>query len=243
MTRRIVRAAAVSFCLAALAGCGDDEVSPSPDADAIHMAFQDGVSPSAAYNGTSDAVIKDDPDAGSDNVNFGSSPSDTLGAVLLSTALYERRFIVRMDISSITNCSAVISARLSIRVRPPAPDSLTLEAHPVNLPTWKPWVEGYGGPANGISWSTIDGQAPWLSPGGDFLSSIIGEKTVSSDSIVTFSLSPALVMGWIKTPASNHGIVIKTTDISRERYAIVFEREYGVASRRPRLEIAYRPGG
>jgi hypothetical protein len=243
MTCKISLAFAVSLCLAALAGCGDDHVSPSPDSDTIHIAFQDGVSPSVSYNGTADAVLKDDPDDGAANANFGTSPSDTLGSVLLSTAFYERRLIVRMDISSITNCSAVVSARLSIHVTPPAPDSLTLEARLINMPRWKQWTEGYGGPANGVSWGTIDGQDPWLSPGGDFFISSIGEKTVSNDSVVTFSLSPASVMEWIKTPSTNHGIIIKTTDVSRTRFAIVFQHEYGVAARRPRLEIAYRPGG
>ncbi len=241
--RGIIRLSAVSLCLAALAGCGDDEIAPSGSSDTIRVAFQDGVSPSASYRGTRDAVLKDDPDAGSEDVNFGSAPSDTLGAVPLSTAFYERRFIVRMDISSITDCSEVVSARLSIRVAPPAPDSITLEAHPINLPTWKQWTEGSGGPQNGVSWSTIDGAMPWTVAGGDFFSSVLDERTVSSDSVATFSLSPALVMEWIRSPSSNHGIVIKTTDVSRARYAIVFEREYSGASRRPRLEIVYLPGG
>jgi hypothetical protein len=240
--RRIVLVSALSLCLAALAGCGDDEVSPPPEPDSAHIAFQDGVSPSASYHGTADAVIKNDPDSAAANVNFGTAPSDTLGSVLLSTAFYERRLVIRMDISSITNCSAVISARLSIHVTPPAPDSITLEARLINLPGWKPWTEGFGGPASGVSWSTIDGSAPWTLAGGDFFDSVIDEQTVSNDSVVTFSLSPALVMNWIRYPSSNHGIVIMTTDVSRARYAIVFQRESSVAVRRPRLEISYQPG-
>jgi len=243
MIRVIVRVTAVAFCLAALAGCSDDELAPSTGSDTIRVAFQDGVSPSASYRGTTDAVLKNDPDPAAANTNFGSVSSDTLGSVPLSTAFYERRLIVRMDISSITSCSAVISARLSIRVVPPAPDSITLEAHPVNLPTWKQWTEGLGGVQNGVSWSTIDGAVPWTLAGGDFFASVLDEQTVTGDSVVTFSLSPALVKEWILTPASNHGIVIKTTDVSRARYAIVFERENSRGARRPRLEIAYLPGG
>jgi hypothetical protein len=237
--RRIVYIVAVSLCLSAFAGCADNETAPPGNPDTIYAAFQDGVSPSASYAGTRDAVLKDDPDAGSDNISFGTAPSDTLGSVSLSTSFYERRLIVRMDLSSITDCSEVVSARLSIHVTPPAPDSLTLEARLIA----KQWIEGSGGSANGVSWSTTDGGAPWTLPGGDFYLSVLDERTVSSDSVVTFSLSPALVMDWIKTPASNRGIIIKATDVSRARYATVFEREYGAASRRPRLEIAYLPGG
>jgi hypothetical protein len=242
MMRGIFLVSAASLCLAALAGCGDDEVAPTPASDTIRVAFQDGVSPTASYHGTADAVIKDNPDAAAANANFGTAPSDTLGSVLLSTAFYERRLVVRMDISSITDCSAVVSARLSIRVTPPAPDSIALEVHVINLPAWKQWTEGFGGPQNGVSWSTIDGAVPWTLGGGDFFSAVIDERTVSTDSVVTFSLSPTLVMEWIQTPSLNHGVVIKTTDVSRARHAIVFEREYRGAARRPRLEIAYLPG-
>ncbi len=241
--KRAATVVACSLSIAALAGCGDDEVAPQGPADTIRVVFQDGVSPDASYRGTADAVLKNDPSPATANTNFGALPSDTLGAVRLSTAYYERRLIVRMDISSITDCSSVISARLSIRVVPPAPDSLTLQAHPVNLPGWKQWTEGFGGTATGVSWITIDGTAPWQSQGGDFLTTVIDEHTVSTDSVVTFILSPALVKDWIDDPTSNHGIIVKTTDVSRSRYTTVFLREHGVAARRPRLEIAYLPGG
>jgi|WetSurMetagenome_2_1015567.scaffolds.fasta_scaffold13763_2 hypothetical protein len=239
MMRGILCVSAISLCLAALAGCGDDETAPSGEPDTIRVAFQDGVSPSTSYNSTRDAVLKDDPDAGVDNVNFGTAGSDTLGSVALASGFYERRLVVRMDISSITDCSEVVSARLSIRVAPPAPESLTLDAHLIT----RQWTEGSGGAAAGVSWSTTDGGVPWTNGGGDFLSSVLDERTVSSDSVVTFTLSPALVMEWIQHPSSNRGIVIKTADASAGRYAIVFERESNGAARRPRLEIAYLPGG
>jgi hypothetical protein len=234
---------AAAFCLSFLGGCSDEGTAPSGTSDTIRVAFQDGVSPSASYHGTADAVLKDDPSPAAANVNYGAVPSDTIGSVLLSSAFYERRLIVRMDITSITSCSVVIAARLSIHVAPPAPDSITLRVHLVNLPGWKQWTEGFGGPAGGVSWSTIDGSAPWTAAGGDFFGSAVDERTVSSDSIVTFSLSPALVLGWIQTPSSNHGVIIKTTDVSRARYATLFERETDIAARRPRLEIVYLPGG
>jgi hypothetical protein len=234
---------AAALCLSILAGCSDEGTAPAGSTDTIRVAFQDGISPSASYRGTADATLKNDPSPAAANINYGALPSDTVGSVLLSSAFYERRLIVRMDITSITSCSVVIAARLSIHIAPPAPDSITLGAHLVNLPDWKQWTEGLGGPAAGVSWSTIDGAMPWTAAGGDFFGSAVDERTVSSDSVVTFSLSPALVLDWIQTPSSNHGIIIKTTDVSRARYTTVFEREAGIAARRPRLEIAYLPGG
>jgi hypothetical protein len=243
MKRALAAVIVCSLGIGALAGCSDDEVAPQGPVDTIRVAFQDGVSPSASYRGTADAVLKDDPNPATANTNYGAASSDTLGSAPLSAAFYERRLIVRMDISSITDCSSVVSARLSICVVPPVPDSLTLRAHLVNMPGWKQWTEGFGGAANGASWATIDGTDPWQSPGGDFFIAVIDEQTVSSDSVVTFVLSPALVMEWIRNPSSNHGIVIKTTDVTRSRHTTVFQREYGNAIRRPRLEIAYLPGG
>jgi len=234
---------AAILILAAIAGCSDDELAPATPSDTTRVAFQDGVSPAASYGGTEDAVLKDDPDPAAANVNYGSMPSDTLGAVPLSTAIYERRLIVRMDLTSITDCSEVVSARLVIRIAPLAPASMTLEAHAVNLSTWKRWTEGFGGSAAGVSWITIDGADPWQTQGGDYLSTILDARTVSSDSSVTFALSPALVEEWIRTPSSNHGIIIKTANAAGAAHTVVFQSEAGLAARRPRLEIAYLPGG
>ncbi len=242
MKRALAASIACSLGLAALAGCSDDEVAPQGPVDTVRVAFQDGVSPSASYRGTADAVLKDDPNPATANTNYGAASSDTLGSVLLSTEYFERRFIIRMDLSSITDCSQVVSARLLIHVVPPAPNSLTLEAHALNMPT-RQWTEGFGGTASGVSWATIDGAIPWTEPGGDFLTTVIDEHTVSTDSVVTFALSPALVMEWIQKPLLNDGVVIKTTDVTRSSHTTVFQREYGNAIRRPRLEIAYLPGG
>ena len=241
--RRLPLLLVILPCLVALTGCDDNTLITPQAPDTVRVSFQDGVLPAASYHGTADAMLKNGPSNGLRNGNFGAAPSDTLGSALLSSDFFERRLIIKMDLSSIKDCSQVLSAGLSIRIAPTASDAMTLEAHRVVLPDYNPWVEGFGGLARGVSWTTIDGAAPWTAEGGDFESASIDRKTVSSDTVVTFSLQPALVKSWILKPASNHGVVIKTTDISRELFAIVFLREFSTAARRPRLDVTYLKGG
>lgn len=235
---------AVWFSLGALGGCDENKHVLIPVVpDTVRVWFQDGVSPTASYQGTRDAILKDGPDDSFRNGNFGATPVDTLGSAELSTGFYERRLIVRMDLSSIKNCSQVLSARLSIRIVLPTGGSMTLEAHRVIRPDWNTWVEGFGGPAQGVSWTTVDGAAPWTAEGGDFEPVAFDRDTVSAlDTIATFSLSPALVKSWILKPQSNHGVIMRTTDVSRALFARAVLREYVDAAKRPRLDVAYIKG-
>jgi hypothetical protein len=208
----------------------------------VSVSFQDGVLPTALYHGTADAMLKDGPNNAMRNGNFGAAPSDTLGAVLLSSALYERRLIIKMDLTSIKSCSQVLAANLSLRVTGPSSDPMTIEAHRVTLPSYEDWTEGTGGVAAGVSWTTIDGAIPWTAAGGDFESTALASASFTLDTTVTLPLPTALVKTWILTPSSNDGVIIKSTDVSRERRAIVYSREYGVAASRPRLDIKYIKG-
>lgn len=229
----------VLLCLAPMTGCDDDTVSPPSSTDTVQVSFQDGFLPGAAYDGTTDAVIKDGPSSELRNGNFGAADSDTLGTVATVVSLYERRLVIRFDLSSITSCSKVISAELAIRIAPLASGTMTLEAHRVT----KQWIEGTGGLADGVSWTTVDGADPWIAEGGDFNGTALDQIAVSNDTTATFSLAPIVVKSWILTPSSNYGVIIKTTDASMERYTVASLREYGTADRRPRLDVTYLKGG
>ena len=235
---------ALSLCVALVSGCGDNGtvVIPPPSPDTVRVSFQDGVLPAAGYQGTANAMLKDGPNNALRNGNFGAAQSDTLGAVLLSSALYEHRLIVRMNLTSIKSCSQVLAANLSFHVIGPSSDAMTIEAHRVVLASYLDWIEGSGGVATGVSWTTIDGGVPWTAAGGDFESTVLASASFTGDTTVTFPLSTTLVKAWILMPASNDGVVIKTTDVSRERYAIVHMRENSVPGWRPRLDLTYIKG-
>jgi hypothetical protein len=234
------------FCLAGLIGCGDDDsiVIPTPTpAETLTVSFQDGNLPNPSYSGTRDAVLKDGPTNDFRNGNFGAAPFDTVGFMSLGGATYERRFIIKMDLSSLTDCSRVLAAGLTIRIIPPVPDEISLEAHRVNLLDWKTWVEGSGGIFAGVSWTTLDGTAPWDGEGGDYDIPAFDQETVSNDSTVTFPLPTTLVRTWIKQPATNEGVIITRSETPGAQSLILFMRESDQAAWRPRIDVTYIKGG
>lgn len=226
------------------AGCSDtDRVVNPVRQDTLTIAFQDRVSPNISYVGTTDAILKDGPTTGFRNGNFGVVPYDTIGVVQLGSSLYERRLIVKMSITMITNCSKVLRATLTIRVAPLAPDSLTLEAFRVLPAAVDTWTEGIGGLGAGVSWTTVDGGVPWTTQGGDCDPAPLDVKTVSADSVCTFNLPPQVVFGWIQNRETNHGVIVRSRDRQRAASTTVFTREYASTSFHPRLEIVYLSGG
>jgi hypothetical protein len=237
------------------AGCSDsnDVVKPAGQ-DTLTVAFQDLVSPSMIYAGTSDAILKDGPATQFRNGNFGAVAYDTIGVVCLGSYDYERRLILRMDISSIKSCSKVIRATLKIHTN--TANWRELVAFSVPPDAVDSWIEGIGGLGAGVSWTTVDGGVPWAKAGGDCSPAALDTSSVEYDSTGTFALPPALVLGWIKNPASNHGMIVRSLyapSIARSAdgrlepasvpaFATVFTREYSEARLHPRLEIVYLPG-
>ena len=156
----------------------------------------------------------------------------------------ERRLLVRMDLSGLSGCSAVIDARLSLRIESIAADSLVLEVFEVDVPDAYPgWAEGTGGLSAGVSWLTVDGAAPWTTEGGDYVIAALDTQTVRADSVVTFALPGWLVLGWIQQPSSNDGVIVKAADASREHFALMHLRESGDPALRPRLDLLYFKSG
>lgn len=231
---------------AVLAGCGDNDVTrPVAPADTISVVFQDGFSPASSYYGTRDAILKDGPNPQLLNGNFGHLPVDTLGVVWLAGGLWERRLLVRFDLSSITDCSAVISARLRLSLE--ALDTslaVTLAAYEATVPPAVPgsWHEGSGGVAGGVSWQTVDGSYPWNTAGGDVLG-FLDLRLVGADSTVVFELPPERVNLWLNAPALNHGVLVVPGGHLSERYLLAYMRETPDIRRRPQLSIVYARGG
>jgi hypothetical protein len=227
-------------------GCSDDSVRP-PDTerDTLTIAFQDGAEPVTSYFGTRDAVIKDGPAPEFYHGNFGGAFNDTLGIVYLGSDYYERRLLLRMDVSDLTGCSSVLDARLSLRIESDIADSLVLKLYEAVVPPSLPdsWVEGTGGLFEGVSWHEADGATPWKTQGGDFAYPPLDEQTVRTDTTVTFSLPGMLVLSWIRLPYTNNGVIIKARDTGGERYILVHLRESTTTAFRPRLDLVYFKSG
>lgn len=207
------------------------------------IEFQDGLLPSPRYAGTSDAFLKDGP--GLDEYNFGHMSFDTVGSRLLTDRYYESRYILQVDISSLTDCAEIISAELHLHLSFPSADSLVFEAYEVTVPEVLPgtWLEGVGGLQGGVSWLTVDGAVPWDEQGGDLVGAPFDSATVAQDSVMSFEIPSTLAFRWIEDPLSNHGIVVRLVGTIPGEHIVLHTRESAIPSARPRLMIEYIPGG
>ncbi|HER43121.1 MAG TPA: hypothetical protein ENO08_01520 [Candidatus Eisenbacteria bacterium] len=228
------------------AGCSGDSdaifFGPAPG-EKRTIEFQDGRLPTSSYFGTRDAFLKDGP--GLDAVNFGITPSDTVGSRLLTEYYYESRYIVRMDVSLLTDCSEITRAEMRLHLGAPSADSLVFEAYEAAVPQVIPgtWVEGLGGAMNGVDWKTVDGSVPWDTPGGDLSGAPFDSATVTLDSTMVFDIPAELALRWVEEPLSNHGIVVRLVGTMPGEHAVLRARESAAALERPRLLIEYIPGG
>ncbi len=239
------RLVAAALLAAAFAGCADNDTvfPPGPVPDTVTVAFRDGASPDAGYNGTRDALLKDGPTNDFRNRCYGTTPRDTIGAVSLAGALYERRLVIKMDLSSITDCAAVVSATLVVALEEAFPDSITLAAHRISRPSYSPWIEGQNGLQTGVSWLTVDGAEAWYQEGGDIDAQPFALARISGDTAAAFSVPPALARAWIANPASNHGVLIRSAAPFAGRFALVSLRGTPDEEKRPRFELVYLRGG
>jgi hypothetical protein len=228
------------------AGCSEENNSilfgPGNGENEI-IEFQDGLLPTSFYFGTRDAFLMDGP--GLDNFNFGITSYDTVGFRLLTDRYYESRYIVRMNISSITDCSEIVRAEIYLHVSYPSADSLVFEAYEVTVPQVQPgtWLEGLGGSMNGVDWVTVDGTDLWDEAGGDLVGAPFDSATVTQDSVMVFEIPSELAFRWIEEPLTNHGIAVKLVGTMPEEHIILHTRESGLGFARPRLLIEYIPGG
>ena len=244
MIRRILFLCAVSSA-AALAGCEDGDVTRPVPSETVTIVFQDGGSPYASYYGTRDATLKDGPHPELANGNFGHLAVDTLGAVELPGGIWERRLLVRFDLSPITDCSAVVGARLKISfVAVDTNRTIALAAYEATVPAAIPasWDEGSGGLAGGVSWRTVDGSYPWDTPGGDIVA-LLDTREARADSSVVFELPAERVSAWLRDPALNHGVLVVPVGPSSQRYVLAYLRETPHIRRRPELSIEYVRAG
>jgi len=243
MIWRSIIIASIALALA-VSGCEEDRPTgvPGEQPDTMVTAFRDGVSPFSSYRGTRDAVIKDAPAEELWNLNWGGMEADTIGSIQIVSGRYQRRLLVRMDISEISSCQKVLDAELTLHINPVAGDSVIFRVFRAEVPENVPdhWTEGEdkGQLQTGVSWQYATVATPWDNEGGDFLPSYLDSEYIAEDSTVTFSLPPSMVEDWINNPLYNDGVLIKSDYLS-EGYKIVYMRENPHPGLRPELRIRY----
>ncbi|MFO7916015.1 MAG: hypothetical protein R6U43_10050 [Candidatus Krumholzibacteriales bacterium] len=243
MTWRNIIISSIALALA-ISGCGEDSSTgiPGEEPDTMVTTFRDGVSPFPSYRGTRDAVIKDAPAEALWNLNWGGMESDTIGSIQIESGRYQRRLLVRMDISEISACQEVLNAELTLHINPVMSDSVIFRVFRAVVPENVPdhWTEGedQGQNKTGVSWQYATVATPWDNEGGDYLTPYLDSVYIGGDSTVTFSLPPSMVEDWIKNPLYNDGVLIKSDYLSGG-YKIVYMRENSRPDLRPELRISY----
>jgi len=183
------------------------------------LSFQNGVAPSAAYSGTTDAWI----DADEPSTNHGSS-------TVCEADGDEKAATLRWDVSAIPSGSTIDQATITLDVTN-ATNDLGYYAYALT----RDWAEG------SATWNDYASALSWQLPGAhgalDRESTPVGKWTPRATGKRTFSLSPSLVQSWLDSPSTNHGILIANDDNSN---GVDFRcRETGTAANRPRLTVSY----
>lgn len=185
--------------------------------------FQNGVSPSTVYAGTTDAVIASAPDPSTQNCN---------GCGLQVSANYSS--LLLFDVSPIAPETVVESAALELQITNPG------DAYPI-FEALRPWTE------SGATWRRYDGTNNWAlagarDAGADRGDALLG--TVRGDAgLATVELTPEgvqLVQLWIRREAPNRGMVIQ---YGSGGYASFSDSEDVNLAARPALVVRYTIGG
>ncbi len=242
-THLIPVAAAAAAMLAGI-GCTSNSTRPPDGSDTVTAIFRDGADPLPSYLGTRDAVIRNGAAWTMQSSNNGTAPIDTLGVAEIGGSLYERRLLVRFNLTSITDCGSVASAHLTLHFEPEDTDrTIWLDAWEATVPDVHPgsWVEGFLN--EGVSWRYVDESVTmWDVLGGDHLE-LMDSREVKADTVVTFELDPARVEAWINIPPRNHGVLLRPRTGGQEAFLHVYMRESAAIALRPELLIKYIKGG
>ncbi|HEY6560500.1 MAG TPA: DNRLRE domain-containing protein [Polyangiaceae bacterium] len=229
--RRKLARAALPVLVAS--GCGVDSGDPGENAFAAHAlsvttSFQNGVLPSAAYAGSTDATIRQ----ASATTNYGSAT--TCEADGDDGSGVDKSCILRWSLSGIPAGSAVTSA--SVRLRVLDASSNTYNVYEVR----RGWTESQ------VTWNNATSTSAWASPGAQGSTdrgALIGTATGSATGALTITLNAAgiaLVQSWVNGGANSGIIVASTTNTNGIDFA---SSEHATLSYRPTLAITYDTGG
>jgi hypothetical protein len=216
--------------------------TPTLPAGEQTLIFQDGVSPSPAYAGTRDTILAEDfPD-----INLGGSENlETFWGDVAE----RRRSLLRWDVSALPAHAVIGSATVELyRYGGAAQNAMPLALHWVT----RDWIEGTGVAfdpppgysADGATWNQAGPGAAWMTAGGDFDATIVGQTTLPAGSGAGWVQLDATVAvrAWVTGGQPNHGLLLRPLD-GQYTYHYFHSRNAGTASLRPRLIVRYTVGG
>lgn len=177
----------------------------------------------AAYAGTRDSYIRS---GGSANNNFGTADPLRVDANETSRALF------RWDLTGIPAGATVTDVDVVLDVTNSAPGQL--------FEVRRDWVEGQ------VTWNQAATGTAWTTPGADDTTNDRGSTVLGtlgngtgSQTVTLGAAGVALVQGWVTTPATSRGLILRATSNTGGR---VRSREETSAALRPALVVTYATG-
>lgn len=192
--------------------------------------FQQGVYPTA-YAGQVQSSLS----SAQSNAYYTDS-SNTINLGHITGSGYTYRAIIKFNLSSLPSTKVMVDkAELILKTNGLGTESgaADVKIHKVTSP-WTVYQAG---------WEDSSTTSNWTAPGGDFTSNTITPNAANYDfgfnSTITIALDPAVVQGWMTSPATNYGVLLKSTDEAIDNACEIYSSGAAVASNRPMLKVWY----
>jgi hypothetical protein len=193
----------------------------------VTMVFQDGVLPSTAYAGTSM------------NMMSGSYPSDIMPPGTYITVgpynsdNYNRRGLIKMDVSLIPSGAVVVASvlRLTVYSNLAGTNSVLYGYKLTN-----DWVSGQ------VNFNQRSTGQNWGTAGGDFDAGLatMGTAVFEDDLYTDVEINTKVTQAWLTSASTNYGLILRVADeASGSHYLQYWTGLYATPASRPRLTIQY----
>ncbi len=194
---------------------------------------------------TADATLIEEPTGALAN---GADPNFFAGRTAQTVGDSVRRALIRFDIAAaIPSGTQITSASLTLYMSKTRNSNQTMSLHRL-LTNWSEGTSA-GSSAGGFA---VAGDVTWLhtsypsqfwsSAGGDYSPSVSASRSVGSVGFYQWSTTTQMVadvQGWLDSPGSNHGWLMKGNEAASITSKRFESRESATAVRRPMLTINY----
>jgi len=225
--------ASVAAALVAVQGCGanaeEEDIAFQAQALAATVNFQNGVSPTSAYQGSTDAELRQ----ASPTSNFGAAT--VCGADGDDGSGVDKSCLFYWDVSSVPSTATVTSASVTLRIVDGSSNSYDI------YEVLRSWNESQ------TTWNNATSTVSWQTPGAFGTTergAIVGTITGSTNTTKTVTLNAAgiaRVQSWVNSPSANAGLIVAhATNSNGLDFA---SSEASTAANRPLLRVTYDTGG
>ena len=197
--------------------------------ETMTVAFQDGLAPDTAYDGTADAYIRE----ASPNTAHGLETTLQVDGDEPSGTSTDMNILLHWDTSSIPLDAIVESASIQLEVTNLSSGSYTCYEI---LPGWNQAEVTWNQASSGVSWNSSGATSS-----ADRGSLPVCTVTAATTGPLTVELNPdgiAMLQWWVNSPGNNNGLIISHPTTSDG--ADFHSSESATAMARPKLEITYR---